>query len=391
VREDLKGQDLSFTEIAKIVGERWQVLPPDTRETCEQQANLAKEKYYSELAEYKKTPEYTQYQEYLLEFKAKHGAPRTGLRSRSLLVLPTAHWKLTVELEGKRSKLESEASSMSLPTVGTETPSLERAPTSRSAPLLSAGVTRSSGSSPPSAGALETHSGFRRPSSASPALHSESLQSPLRQDPYSPGTSSPGSSSVLISKDYVGRGKVTHPDPRPRDSAYPNSISPPVAPYPAFRPVENWSDSSGPTPSYYAALPRRTSRGSPHPPALVHADSTLSSTESVPSVSMPHTSSLLPILDVHKGRTLPQPVAGVTIRTSPLDPAPRGVPAGAILPTLPPPIAPIAPIAPIREPDNPQASSWPALLRATELAREADMKDKGPGGRKGRFDSDEAP
>jgi len=78
VREDLKGQELTFTEIAKVVGERWQVLPAGVRETCEMQANGAKEKYYTELAEYKKTVEYSQYQEYLLEFKAKHGPSRTG-------------------------------------------------------------------------------------------------------------------------------------------------------------------------------------------------------------------------------------------------------------------------------------------------------------------------
>jgi hypothetical protein len=78
VREELKGQELSFTEIAKLVGERWQVLPPEVRDTYEQEANVAKEKYYSELAEYKKTPEYFQYQEYLTEFKAKHGTARIG-------------------------------------------------------------------------------------------------------------------------------------------------------------------------------------------------------------------------------------------------------------------------------------------------------------------------
>jgi len=72
----LKGQDLSFTEIAKVVGERWQVLAPDAREACEQQASAAKEKYYSELAEYKKTPQYEAYQKYLEEFKAKHAVPR---------------------------------------------------------------------------------------------------------------------------------------------------------------------------------------------------------------------------------------------------------------------------------------------------------------------------
>jgi hypothetical protein len=78
VREELKGQDLSFTEIAKIVGERWQVLASKTRDTFERQAQTAKEKYYAELAEYKKTSQYSLYQEYLAEFKAKHAAPRTG-------------------------------------------------------------------------------------------------------------------------------------------------------------------------------------------------------------------------------------------------------------------------------------------------------------------------
>ncbi|KAF3032873.1 hypothetical protein E8E12_003942 [Didymella heteroderae] len=89
VRELLKGQDLSFTEIAKVVGERWQVLPAEEREACERQANGAKEKYYAGLAEYKKTPQYEAYQKYLEEFRAKHNAPTK---------------------EGKRSKLETETS-----------------------------------------------------------------------------------------------------------------------------------------------------------------------------------------------------------------------------------------------------------------------------------------
>ncbi|KAL1611069.1 hypothetical protein SLS59_000706 [Nothophoma quercina] len=68
-------KDLSFTEIAKVVGERWQVLPAEEREACERQANSAKEKYYAGLAEYKKTSQYEAYQKYLEEFKAKHNAP----------------------------------------------------------------------------------------------------------------------------------------------------------------------------------------------------------------------------------------------------------------------------------------------------------------------------
>lgn len=77
----MKGQELSFTEIAKVVGERWQVLPVGAREACERQANAAKEKYDTELAEYKKTPQYHTYQKYLEEFKAKQAAAPTGWSS----------------------------------------------------------------------------------------------------------------------------------------------------------------------------------------------------------------------------------------------------------------------------------------------------------------------
>ena len=72
MRDKLKGQDLSFTEIAKIVGESWQVLSVQEKEPCERQAQALKEKYYTNLTEYKKTPQYALYQEYLADFKAKH-------------------------------------------------------------------------------------------------------------------------------------------------------------------------------------------------------------------------------------------------------------------------------------------------------------------------------
>lgn len=72
IRDQLKGKDLSFTEIAKLVGERWQELGPNEKEPCEREAQALKDKYYSELRQYKKTPQYKQYQDYLVEFKAKH-------------------------------------------------------------------------------------------------------------------------------------------------------------------------------------------------------------------------------------------------------------------------------------------------------------------------------
>ncbi|OBT48623.1 hypothetical protein VE00_00781 [Pseudogymnoascus sp. WSF 3629] len=71
MREDLKGRPLSFTEIAKLVGENWQNLTPSEKEPYEQQAFAAKEKYTVELAEYRRTEGYRTYSEYLMEFKAK--------------------------------------------------------------------------------------------------------------------------------------------------------------------------------------------------------------------------------------------------------------------------------------------------------------------------------
>ncbi|KAM0701287.1 hypothetical protein Q7P35_011648 [Cladosporium inversicolor] len=79
VREHLKGKDLSFTEIAKTVGERWQVLAPDDKATYESRSQAMKDRYYAQLAEYKKTQDYAHYQNYLEDFKAKH-EPSNGKR-----------------------------------------------------------------------------------------------------------------------------------------------------------------------------------------------------------------------------------------------------------------------------------------------------------------------
>jgi hypothetical protein len=74
---------LTFAEIAKVVGGRWQVLPAEAQETYRRQANDAKEKYHSKMIEYKKSPEYDAYQKYLEEFKTKHTPSRKGpLNSR---------------------------------------------------------------------------------------------------------------------------------------------------------------------------------------------------------------------------------------------------------------------------------------------------------------------
>ncbi|KAL1844303.1 hypothetical protein VTJ49DRAFT_2360 [Mycothermus thermophilus] len=75
MREELKGQNLSFTDMAKLVGEHWQNLTAAEKEPYESQAQAIKERYLAELAEYRKTPEYRKYMAYLQEFRAKYPSP----------------------------------------------------------------------------------------------------------------------------------------------------------------------------------------------------------------------------------------------------------------------------------------------------------------------------
>ena len=84
VREELRPLKLSFTEIAKTVGERWQILSPEEKEPYERQASAAKEVYNTEMAKHKRTPQYQEYMQYLADFKARYAIPgsNTGKRTR---------------------------------------------------------------------------------------------------------------------------------------------------------------------------------------------------------------------------------------------------------------------------------------------------------------------
>ncbi|KAI9720900.1 MAG: hypothetical protein M1828_005470 [Chrysothrix sp. TS-e1954] len=69
--------------MAKLVGERWQLLPSDVREHYEQRASAGKEKYNMLMAEYRRTEDYSHYQKYLADFKAKNVAGKsTGERPK---------------------------------------------------------------------------------------------------------------------------------------------------------------------------------------------------------------------------------------------------------------------------------------------------------------------
>ena len=70
VREEIKGQSMPFTEISKLVGDKWQALPAAEKEQWKQQAAAPWEKYKQDLATYQKTEEHAKYEQYLADFKA---------------------------------------------------------------------------------------------------------------------------------------------------------------------------------------------------------------------------------------------------------------------------------------------------------------------------------
>ncbi|KAG0745386.1 hypothetical protein G6F16_002609 [Rhizopus arrhizus] len=70
-RAKLKNQNLSFAELAKVVGDQWKNLSYYEKQAYERKATRAKDEYLAALEHYRQTNEYKKYQEYLKDFKAK--------------------------------------------------------------------------------------------------------------------------------------------------------------------------------------------------------------------------------------------------------------------------------------------------------------------------------
>ncbi|KAG2217006.1 hypothetical protein INT45_003079 [Circinella minor] len=85
IRMELKEQNLSFTTLSKITGDRWKNLEPNERKFYEIKADYAKDDYILAQAKYQLTDEHKQYQQYLSEFRMRHASsvnkPRKRLRS----------------------------------------------------------------------------------------------------------------------------------------------------------------------------------------------------------------------------------------------------------------------------------------------------------------------
>lgn len=307
VRESLKGQDLSFTEIAKVVGERWQVLPTEEREGCERQANGAKEKYYAELAEYKKTPQYEAYQKYLEDFKAKHAAPT----------------------KGKRSKLETETSRS---TRSSSRDHHERTGNRRASSLQPdippIANHRSNVSPPPGPGRLPSGPSQSSKPTSPTAYSLSGYNSPRLHDHFSPLLASPRSAGMQ-QRDVLFDTTSTQPGRDLRGPADASLLhqSTPYNPDAHLQP--NNANASVPPFLYNShyqpsidLVSRRTMRESARLPPLSHEDTTLSSESGHSGRSIPlaqlsgHT---LPMDPSKTYRMLPQPVPSLGPSPSPLD------------------------------------------------------------------------
>lgn len=382
MRESLKGQELSFTEIAKLVGERWQTLSPNSREACERQAAAAKEKYYAELAEYKKTPEYAQYQEYLAEFRAKHNQQQSGQPSQNRYSSSVP--QLTPLQQGKRSKVEPENSHNARSNGYDVFDKSARRRVSDAYFNQPALVHHRSGSSPPT-GPPRTGGRVLGSESTSPATYSFSgINSPRMAGQYSPMSASPTSASAFREPEFSHPSTSTQStDSRERLQDTPFSSN-----YGLGFPHSNSSAATPSTSSIYSGLSerdlpsRRINRETSSIPSLVHEDTnttnqssesgsylTNNSNSSSNHHNTPYTGSLLPLADAQKAhRLLPQPIpSSLSMAPSPLDQR-------SVLPPQPPTKFPTAQPP---GPDPRQASSLAVLLRAGEMARDRDADPTG--------------
>ena len=121
-REQLKEQNLSFIDLSKVVGEKWQQLSREQKEEWKKRGAAPWERYKAELAAYQKTDESREYQRYLADFRAAQIAKHPQGKSATILqdTVSSTHRHTSLsskqpqmavshiqqpESEGKRSKV----------------------------------------------------------------------------------------------------------------------------------------------------------------------------------------------------------------------------------------------------------------------------------------------
>ena len=89
VREEMKNEPLSFADISKQVGERWQRLLPEEKGRWKQEAAAPWEKYKQDLADYQKTENYRKYSQYVSDFNAAQASKKDASRVEGKNALPS--------------------------------------------------------------------------------------------------------------------------------------------------------------------------------------------------------------------------------------------------------------------------------------------------------------
>jgi hypothetical protein len=104
LREQFKSEQLSFTERARIIGERWQTLSLKEKELYKQQALVYKDEYNKNLAKYKTTIQYEQYSQYLVSFKEQ----QTNSSQDELMTVdsPQMEYEWVPQTDHKRKRSE---------------------------------------------------------------------------------------------------------------------------------------------------------------------------------------------------------------------------------------------------------------------------------------------
>ena len=123
VREEMKGQSMPFTEISKMVGDKWQALPAAEKERWKQLAAVPWEKYKQDLAIYQQTENYRKYEQYVADFKAAQLAKQNESRG---WVSPKHGVQEDMQSSASEADPNSPASTSALPSTSTPVPSLTR-------------------------------------------------------------------------------------------------------------------------------------------------------------------------------------------------------------------------------------------------------------------------
>lgn len=71
MRKRYQERELSFSDLAKLIGHDWQKCPADLRDLYLSNAQSEKELYEEKLRKYKSTDAFREYQDYVQDFKQK--------------------------------------------------------------------------------------------------------------------------------------------------------------------------------------------------------------------------------------------------------------------------------------------------------------------------------